>query len=391
MVSTPFEFNPYSPEIDRDPFPAYAQLRDRYPCFWSEHAKMWVLSRYEDISNALQDWETYSSSGGNLMDELPNRAGSTLGSTDPPRHDHLRSLVQVAFTRKVVDGVIPIAQEVAERCLTAIKAKGRFDFVEDFSSQITVTTLFEMMGLPPGDHREVRNNVMLSMQSDSVTRKKEARHIDAFKKLVDYITAQVEDRRKTPKDDLISKMISAEIDGAKLSESEIVMTSTTLVFAGVESLSSFLTMFALNLHDFPEERGKLVAHPELIPSAIEESLRFNTSAQRFRRILMRDVELHGQSMKKGTFVCLCYGSGNRDERKFEQPDAYRVERNPKGHLGFGGGKHLCLGTSMARQVTAAVMTQYLAAIPDFKITDTNLNWTPSTTFRSPLALPLEIE
>ena len=160
--------------------------------------------------------------------------------------------------------------------------------------------------------------------------------------------------------------------------------------AGVESLSSFMTMFALNLHDFPDARRRVTSIPELMNPAIEESLRFNTSAQRFRRCLMQEVELHDQRMKAGDFVCLCYGAGNRDRRQFHNPDVYDVERRPMRHLGFGGGKHLCLGTAVGRQVTAAVMAEFLKRIPEYQRTTPALKWNSSTTFRSPTALPIEV-
>jgi len=135
------------------------------------------------------------------------------------------------------------------------------------------------------------------------------------------------------------------------------------MMAGIESLSGFMSVFALNLADHPDARRELVKNPALIPDAVEESLRFNTSAQRFRRILKKDVELHGQTMKEGDFVALCYGAGNRDERKFEQPDQYNIHRKPKGHLGFGGGVHACLGTSIAR---LAIRVAYEEFLPKFQ-------------------------
>lgn len=386
-----FVFDPYSPEMDSNPFPAYETLREQYPCMWSEQARMWILSRYDDIANAVQDWQTYSSAKGNMMDELPGRTGFTLGSTDPPRHDRLRALIMGAFTKKSLEYLAEPARKLARQTIDEFAPKRTFDFVTDFSSRVTVGTLFLMMGLPDEDHTTVRRRVLLMIQSDKATRQKGPEHIEAFQTLVDYVRGQVAERRLAPKDDLITKLIESEIDGDRLAENEIVMTSMTLIMAGVESLSSFMSMMALNMHDFPDARRKVIANPELMAPAIEESLRFNTSAQRFRRVLMRDVELHGQRMRAGDFVCLCYGSGNRDPRKFPNPDVYDVERRPQGHLGFGGGKHLCLGTAMARLVTETAMREFFARIPEYGLTIGKLNWTSSTTFRSPTSLPFAIQ
>ena len=151
---------------------------------------------------------------------------------------------------------------------------------------------------------------------------------------------------------------TAAIDGDKLDEREVLLTTTTLIMAGVESLGGFMAMFGLNLADHDEARRAVAANPGLLPDAIEESLRFNTSAQRFRRRLQKDVTLHGQTMKAGDFVCLAYGSGNRDERQYPDPDTYDIYRKPRDHLGFGGGVHACLGTQVARLATRIAFEEF---------------------------------
>jgi cytochrome P450 len=168
----------------------------------------------------------------------------------------------------------------------------------------------------------------------------------------------------------------------------VQLTVTTLIMAGIESLSGFLSMLGYNLASFPDARRALAADPAAIPDAIEESLRFNTSAQRFRRCLMTDVELHGQTMKAGDFVMLCYGSANRDERKFADPDRYDIARRPKSHLGFGGGVHACLGSALARLACKVAVEELLLAIPDFTIMEETFPWIPSSNFRSPQRLML---
>jgi cytochrome P450 len=196
----------------------------------------------------------------------------------------------------------------------------------------------------------------------------------------------VQERKKNPGEDLLSNFITAEIDGEKLLDKEVQLTVTTLIMAGIESLSGFMGMFALNLADYPEARRALVAESALIPDAIEESLRFNTSAQRFKRCLQVDTELHGQTMKAGDFVMLCYGSANRDERQFADPDTYDITRRPKRHLGFGGGVHSCLGAMLARVACQVVFEEFLKAVPEFHRVDADLSWVPSSNFRSPQAL-----
>lgn len=387
--SLTFRFDPYSPANDADPFPAYKTLRDDYPCFWSEEAGMWVLSRYDDVLNALVNWRTYSSAKGNLIDEFPGRAGSTLGSSDPPRHDRLRALIQSAMTKRALDHVLEPARASCRQHLAGIEGKEIFDFVNDFGSAVTVDLLFYLFALPREGAEQVRDNAVLMVQTDAKTRQKSPEHLAAFRWMADYAEKLVQERKKNPGDDLLSNFITAEIDGEKLLDKEVQLTVTTLIMAGIESLSGFMGMFALNLADFPEARRALVADPSLIPDAMEESLRFNTSAQRFKRCIQVDTELHGQTMKAGDFVMLAYGSANRDERMFPNPDVYDITRKPKRHLGFGGGVHSCLGAMLARVACQIVFEEFLAAVPEFTRVDQQLSWVPSSNFRSPQVLRLK--
>lgn len=387
-----FSFDPYSPAVDADPFPYYKRLRDEHPCFWSPEAQMWVLSRYADIVTAGQDWQTYSSASGNLMTELPGRAGATLGSSDPPKHDRLRGLIQHAFVRRNLMALEEPIREVARSVFAQLKGVEQFDF-KDVSSQFTVKVLMAALGLPMGDEalvdeKEVRDNAVLMVQSDSRTRTKGPEHIAAYNWMQDYASRVIALRRREPRNDLISHFALAEIDGDRLDDREVLLTTTTLIMAGVESLGGFMMMFAYNLATFDESRKAVVARPELLPDAIEESLRYNTSAQRFRRRLMKDVTLHGQTLKEGDFVCLAYGSGNRDERQFANPDLYDIHRKPRGHLGFGGGVHACLGTAIARLAVKIAFEEFHDVVPEYHRVADQLPWMPSSTFRSPLVLEL---
>ena len=383
-------FDLYSPLIDADPFPYYAVLREQHPCYRCESGQLWILSRYDDIVQAARDWETFSSSQGNLIDELPGRAGGTLGTTDPPRHDRLRALSQAAFTRRSTEQLVAPALEIADHALDRILERREFEFIDDFSSQITVGLLFRTMGLPARDHADIRRKVILAVATDKTVKGRTAEHIAAFKELSDFLAAEVAVRRANPTDDLITHLAEAEIDGDRLSEREVVLTTATFVMAGVESLSSFMSVLALNLHDHPDARRRLLADPRLIEPAIEESLRFNTSAQRFKRTVMREAELHGQRLRVGDKVVLAFGSGNRDWRKFPDPDRYDIDRRPQGHLGFGSGKHFCLGSQMARLVTQVAMRRFLERVPDYHLTVDHIAWNSSSNFRSPVALPFAI-
>jgi cytochrome P450 len=322
------------------------------------------------------------------MDELPNRAGATLGTTDPPRHDRLRALIQHAFMKRNLDTLAAPIRRIAIEAAEALEDRNEFDFIADLSSLVTPRILFLMLGLPPGNDREVRDKAVLMVQSDPTTRQKGPEHIAAYEWMMNYAAGVIAERRARPGPDLISQFVIAEIDGERLQEREVLLTTTTLIMAGIESLGGFLAMFALNLADFPDARRALVADIALIADAIEESLRYNTSAQRFRRRLTTDTELHGRTLREGDFVCLAYGSANRDERRFPDPDIYDIRRRPRGHLGFGGGVHSCLGAMVARMAVRILFEEWLPRIPEFTRVERQLPWVPSTTFRSPMRLRL---
>jgi cytochrome P450 len=281
-----------------------------------------------------------------------------------------------------------IAKDAAEE----LRGTRQFDF-KDFSSKFTVRVLMAALGLPSGDEaivdeQTVREKAVLMVQSDPHTRAKGPEHLAAYNWMQEYAGKVIAMRRAAPRNDLISNFAQAEIDGDRLDEREVLLTTTTLIMAGVESLGGFMMMFALNLADHAEARQAVVRNPAQLPDAIEESLRFNTSAQRFRRRLMKDVTLHGQTMKAGDFVCLAYGSGNRDERQYPKPDFYDIARKPRGHLGFGGGVHACLGTAIARLSVKIAFEEFHQVFPDYRRVAEQLAWMPSSTFRSPLVLEL---
>ncbi len=381
-------FELYSHEIDADPFPGYAKLREKAPCYWSDSAGLWILSRYEDVAKAAQDWETFSSLRGNLIDEIPGRSGGTLGTTDPPHHDRLRSLAQSAFTRKAVEELAPRTEAIVDATINLLAGMDGFDFVADFSSQVTVKTIFALLGLPERDPAETRHKVVLSISTDKEARGRNPQLNEAFAELTDFLADEIAERRRRPANDLITALAEAEVDGEKLTDREVMLSTTMFVVAGVESLSSFMSIFALNLADHADSRRRIASDLSLLPQAIEESLRFNTSAQRFRRTATKSVELHGQLIHPGETVVLAYGSTNRDERKFPNADVFDIDRNPRGHLGFGTGKHFCIGSGFARMVTGIAVSRLLARIPDFELGSRDFDWVPSSNFRSPVSLPL---
>lgn len=383
-----FVFDPFSPEVHRDPFPLYRILRDEHPAYFSKAGNCWVLSRYADITAACLDTDTYSSAQGNIIDDSPARAGATLGTTDPPRHDQLRKLVQAAFLHSNLERMSEPARNATREIVTLAYDRGELDLINELAAPITTGILAEILGFPAEDLLRVKLWVSDSLRRDPVTRKSPVEGDVARKALTELTEKIIAARRDQPTGDLISGLIVARVDGESLSEREILMTSRTLLAAGVESTVSFFGNLALNLMTFDDARRRLVAEPERTLDAIEESLRYNTSAQRFARTLTRDVELHGQKMRAGDTVLLVYGSANRDEREFEDPDRYDIDRKPTQHLGFGHGKHYCIGAGFARILSKVMCDELLATIPDYELAIPQLDWLPSPAFRSMVTFPI---
>ena len=381
--------DPYSRELDSDPYPIYKRLRDEFPCYWSEPGDCWMLTRYADVAAAARDWETFSSAQGNMLDDIPERTGVTLGTTDPPRHDRMRALVQLSFGKRQNEYLIDPIREMANAAIDKVIGSGRLEFIADFSSPLTVGVLSYLLGIPQDQHETLRSHVVLILQTNPETRTKTDEAMASFQWLRDYTGELLDERRRKPTDDLLTHILQAEIDGDRLRDQEVHMTSLTLIMAGVESASSFMAMLALNLADHPDARRRVVDDPSLMGQVMEESLRFNTSAQRFRRTATRDVELHGQVIHAGDKVLNCYGAGNRDERQFPDPDTYDIDRKPKQHLGMGTGKHVCVGAPFARLIVQNAMKEFHQRIPDYRQASDELEWIASTTFRSPIQLPLE--
>jgi cytochrome P450 len=382
-------FNLYARATDLNPFPAYQTLRDEFPCYWLEDANSWILTRHEDVTKAAVDWETYSSLCGNLIDEIPDRPGGSLGTTDPPQHDRLRSLVQSAFSRKKIETLAPLVRDFARNAINEFKTDEDIDFVSQFSAQVTVRSILTLLGLPISDVVELRNDVMLSISTDK-EKKGRNEHLDAaFSRVRAFVSKEVARRREKPADDMITRLTLAEQDGDQLTEREVILTATMFVIAGVESLSGLLSMMAINLATMPELRHALARNPSDIPQFIEETLRFNPPAQRFQRILTRDVKIHGQEMKKGDRVILAFGSANRDERKFPNACEFDMNRKITGHLGLGAGKHFCIGNILGRMVAQTVFEEFLNLKPDFELATADIDWISSSNFRAPNSLYLK--
>lgn len=386
----PFEFDPYSMQVQENPYPYYKVLRDDHPLYWCERAKCWALSRYEDVAAACNDATRFSSARGNVLDDDPARMGNTLGTSDPPKHDRLRGLVNAAFVRGRV-----LERETQIRSLTCefideFIARGEGDLITDLSARISASVICSILGFERGQHVQIKHWIDHVVYRDPATRQMSAEGPAARKALVEFASATIEARRVEPRDDLITALVAAEVEGNKLSPVDLLQTVSTLLAAGVESFASFAGNAMLALIEHPEQADWLAAHLPLAAQAVEELLRYDTPTQRFHRAAVHDFEMHGQQVKAGQSILVMYGSANRDERKFADPDRLDLSRAPQRHLALGHGVHFCLGAQLAKAMSRILLEEWFSRGRRMSVLEAGVVRMHSPTFRGLRHMPVRL-
>jgi cytochrome P450 len=348
----------------------FALLRREAPVFWQDERAgrgFWSLTRYEDILAASKDWETFSSEAGgtSLMDLTPDQVQSRMSmlDSDPPRHKRLRGIVNKAFTLRVVNAYEGRIRGLFREILDRAFAEEELDFVDAVAVELPMRILCELMGVPLADRRflvELGNRMLGNTDPDQAGEFVAGEadlspyaHLPfsspAAPEMFAYANALAAERRRAPQDDLTTRLLEAGIDGDRLSEHEFDLFFLLLVTAGNETTRHAMSNGLLALLEHPAERDRLLADPALIPTAVEELLRWAPSLLHFRRTATRDVELRGRQIRAGDKVALWYISGNRDEDQFPGAGRFDVGRQPNRHLAFGlGSPHYCLGAHLAR-------------------------------------------
>jgi len=385
------EFNPYSPTFREDPYPVYRRLRDEYPVYHNEELGFYALSRHDDIVAALQDVETFSSSNAlgigapkEVLDQIP-----MMMLLDPPRHGQLRALVNRAFTPRRVAGLEPRIRGLARGLVDDIIEWGSCDLVAHFSGPLPATVIAELLGVPPDDGRMFREKSTAIVTQDA----KGGGELDFTPaiELMMYMTAAYDERRERPRDDLMSALLEAEIDGERLSQEELLGFAFLLLIAGNETTTNLISNAVALLDQYPDQRRQLIDDPSLLPAAIEEFLRFESPVQGLSRTLRKDTVIHDHTIPQGAQLLLLYASANRDERRIDDPERFDISRDTKPHLAFGFGTHFCLGASLARLEARIALEELLARMPDFRVDFAASERLGGGVVRGWGALPLEFE
>jgi cytochrome P450 len=390
MVGTVVRFDPFSYEHHEDPYPTYRTLRDEAPAYLDPDRGFWALSRHEDVRAAIDDWGTFSSTGGITLERRTENVEPMLIEMDPPRHTGLRALVSRAFTpKRVADLEMPI-RDLAEELSAGCVPGARVDVIEDFAAKLPMAVISVMLGVPRGDQDELRSWSDAMLHREEGSAELTPAGIEGATRLYGYFTEVIAARRRAPSEDLVGALVAAQEGDRSLSPAEVLGFCFLLLIAGNETTTKLLGNAIHWLAAFPDQRERVLEDPALVPAAVEETLRFDTSTQALARELTRDVELHGVTLPAGRKGLLLFGSANRDERRWDEPDTFAVDRNPAGHLAFGHGIHHCLGAPLARLEARVALEVLLPKIGEYAVDVANAERVHSGNVRGFAKLPIEI-
>lgn len=400
-MSESIAVNVMDPAFKADPFPTYARLREEAPIHRTtlpDGRGLWLVTRYDDVLAALKDerfvknWRTAltpEQRAAHPMQESP--FGAEMLSLDGPDHARLRALVHKAFTVPFVERLRGRIQQIADRLIDAVEARGHMDLMEDYAFPLPILVIAEMLGAPDADRERIRewSSAMVSIGNKTKEQIRELRaKMEAF---VGYVRALCEARRSAPGDDLISGLVQAEEQGERLSPPELVAMVALLLVAGHETTVNLLGNGMLALFEFPEQRAKLQQDPSLVRAAVEEMLRYNgpleTATSRFAR---EDLEFCGAHIPRGELVVVSLTSANRDRLRFEAPDQFDIMRENNRHLAFGYGAHYCVGAPLARMEGQIGIATLLRRLPDLRLAVPlrEIQWRPGLLMRSAREIPV---
>lgn len=386
------DFDHHGAEWVADPYPIMDDLRDRCPVAHTDrYGGAWLPTRHDDVAAIAYDTERFSSRSIILGNTRPPRDIAPQGiappiSSDPPFHHGARRVLLPAFAPQAIAKLEPGTREYCNELLDALDGRDVVDAAVDFAQHIPVRVIAEMLGFPREDADLFRTFVhdVLEGVNDPL----EVR----FPKMValfEYLTAQIHDHLDNPRDDLTTYLIDAEMDGQKLSPDHIGGTMALLLLAGIDTTWSAIGSSLWHLARTPADRERVVAEPDLLPTAMEELLRAYAPVT-MARLVKEDMDWNGCPMKADDWILLSFPAANRDPELFESPDQVIIDREVNRHSAFGLGVHRCLGSHLARMELRIALETWLARFPDFSLADPDaITWSPGQV-RGPRHLPLAI-
>jgi cytochrome P450 len=381
-----------SDEVRRDPYPLYARLRRDMPVLHEPSADLWMVLDYEHVRRTLTDHEAFSSRaappGGQPLDWLIFQ--------DPPRQTKLRALIQRAFTSRAVAAMEPRIHELASSLLDAARTRERMDVAVEFAAPLPMLVIAEMIGIPLADRprfQQWSDAILALSETVSSGGRGGAPAIDAYRKATvemrAYLAELAQRRRTAPADDLLTRLVEAEVDGERLSEDDLLGFFQLLLVAGSETTTNLIGSAVLLLAEDPDLLARLRASRELLPGVLEEVLRYRAPVQVMFRRTTRPVTMHGQDIPAERLVLAAIGSANRDPLAFAEPDRFDPTRDPNPHIAFGHGVHFCLGAPLARLEGRIALTCFLERIRRVELVS-EAPWVPRQAFHvhGPARLPV---
>jgi cytochrome P450 len=388
-------YNPFLPEVKANPYPYYAHLREHAPVYQVEAAGFWAVSRYDEVLYILRNPQLFSSTillAALLGDLNPVPEAANLIASDPPVHTRLRKLVNRAFTPLLIAALEPRLREITEELLHNIARQKECDLVRDLSTPLPVIVIAEMLGVEP-EHRHdfKRWSDDIVHAANGVSGEERAHAQQSVTEFRAYFQDAIERRRKTPGNDLITALVRAEEEDQVLTAGEVLSLTTLLLIAGNETTTNLIGNTMLALLEHPEALAQVQAQPNLIPNAIEETLRYDGPVQGIFRQATQDVEVAGTTIPAGSLLFPLFASADRDERKFPNPDRFDITRNTEGHIAFGFGIHFCLGAPLARLETKVALEELLKRFRHISYGKEKVEKIDSFFLRGPKTFPLTLE
>ncbi len=352
-----------------DPYPAYRELRATAPVCWNDVTNFWALLKYEDIRFVSSSPALFTSTKGITIPDphLPNPVQEgNLIFTDPPRHRQLRKLINAGFTRRRVAVLEPKIREIVRGILEPLQPGSVHEFAEEIAAPLPTRMIAELIGAPPDDWEQFR--AWSDAATGTADPEIELDSMVAMGQLYEYFQKLIAARRTEPRDDLLSVLAGAAIDGDRLTDEDLLNFAFLLLVAGNETTRNLIALGTLALIAHPDQCRLLVEDPGLIPGAVEEMLRFNSPVVHMARTATADVEIRGRHIAAGDVVVMLYGSANRDEDIFG-PDSeeFKVTRHPNPHIAFGCGEHSCVGAQLARLEACVMFDELLRRFPRLEL------------------------
>ena len=365
------EYDPFSEEVMRDAAPIYRRLRDEAPAYYCEKWNCWALSRFEDIWKASGDTKHFTATQGTTSAHLLTKVQPVtpmLNLMDPPDHSKLRSSIRGYFAAPDVAPLESLIRKMARESLGAAKDRGGLDAMGDFASKVAVTVACTVNGLPVEDGPILNDLVWRFFKREPGVEGMTEDGMAAFGELDAYFRNLISERRKGPKQaSVLGTLLDIEIDGERLDDTSIASHLTMLIIGGAETFPKTFANFLKRLAEHPEQRAECAANPELIPDAFTEGLRYDMPTQFLCRVVTKEIDFHGKTLKPGQPILFLYPSGNHDEREFENPDVFDIHRKPPRILSFGYGPHSCIGINVARLEARVCAEETLRAVPEYAL------------------------